>query len=77
MLALIWANRLTVPLGVICTMVVPVPCRFALLLKLLTRMLPSVSEPLLFGTRAMPYGFTSPFAGTVDAIVETLVRLEC
>ena len=33
------ANSETWPCGVICTMVVPVPCTLALLLKLLTRML--------------------------------------
>src|SRR5207237_9417577 len=52
--ALICANRLTVPLGEICTIVVPVPCRLALLLKLLTRMLPRVSEPAVVGTTATP-----------------------
>src|SRR5271167_4695684 len=51
-------------------MVVPVPCRLELLLKLLIRMFPWTSEPELFGTRAMPYGFTSPLAGTVEAMTE-------
>jgi hypothetical protein len=48
-------------------MVVPVPCTFALSLKLLTRMSPAVSRPSVAGTIATPYGFTSPLAGTVEA----------
>src|SRR4029077_3266244 len=48
-------------------MVVPVPCRFALLLKLLTRMFPWTSNPVVVGTIATPYGFTSPLLGTVEA----------
>src|SRR4029077_3286960 len=48
-------------------MVVPVPCRFALLLKLLTRMFPWTSDPVVVGTIATPYGFTSPLLGTVEA----------
>src|SRR5215469_5192704 len=39
-LALMWAKRLKEPLGEIWTMVVPVPCELALLLKLLTRTSP-------------------------------------
>ncbi len=35
--ALIWAKTLNVPLGAMSTIVVPVPCRFWLLLKLLTK----------------------------------------
>ena len=42
------------PFGLICTMVVPVPCRFALLLKLLTKIFPLVSDPVVVGTRATP-----------------------
>src|SRR5579872_6886538 len=55
------------PSGEICTIVVPVPCRFAALLKLLTRMFPLVSEPAVAGMTATPYGLTSPLAGTVEA----------
>jgi hypothetical protein len=65
--ASIHANRLTVPEAEICTMVVPVPCRFALLLKLLTRIFPWTSDPVVVGTMATPYGFTSPLLGTVEA----------
>src|SRR5580700_10369613 len=61
------------PSGAICTIVVPVPCRFALLLKLLIRMLPLIRDPVLRGTRAMPYGLTSPLAGTVEATTEMLL----
>src|SRR5580698_612087 len=48
-------------------MVVPVPCRFWLLLKLLTRIFPLVSDPLVVGTRATPYGLRSPLLGIVEA----------
>jgi hypothetical protein len=37
-------------------MIVPVPCRFALLLKLLTRIFPWTSDPVVVGTMATPYG---------------------
>ena len=40
--------------GEICTIVVPVPCWFAELLKLLTRMSPLCSAPTDFGTVATP-----------------------
>src|ERR1039458_2548125 len=75
LVALIWANRLTEPLGVICTIVVPVPCRLSLLLKLLTRIFPLTSDPVVTGTRTIPYGFTSPLLGTVEAMV--LMLLAC
>src|ERR1035437_43022 len=42
------------PLGEICTMVVPVPCWFVLLLKLLTNTSPCISLPLDRGTTATP-----------------------
>src|SRR5437588_3261683 len=59
--ALMWAKTLNEPLGEIWTMVVPVPCRFLLLLKLLTRTSPWTSFPTEFGTTTVPYGLTSPF----------------
>src|SRR5439155_13388951 len=65
----ICAKRLKDPLGEICTRVVPVPCRFALLLKLLTRMFPRVSFPTVRSIRNTPYGLTSPLLGTVEDIV--------
>lgn len=45
------------------TMVVPVPCRFWLLLKFDTRMSPGFKTPPgnPCGTNATPYGLTSPF----------------
>src|ERR1700733_3395773 len=52
-------------------MVVPVPCSLALLLKLETKMSPGPSGPpegKPGGTKATPYGLTSPLAGTVDTI---------
>ena len=64
------ANRLVCPAGDTWTMVVPVPWTLALSLKLLTRMLPAVSRPAEAGTTATPYGFTSPLAGTVEAIFD-------
>ena len=70
-------KRVCVPFGAILTMVVPVPCRLVLLLKLETRMSPGVSRPPdgnPLGTNATPYGFTSPFAGTVET-VRSRVRL--
>src|ERR1019366_3889265 len=56
------------PSGEISTMVLPVPCTLALLLKLLTRTSPRTSLPAVCGTTATPYGLMSPFAGTVLAI---------
>ena len=56
-----------VPAGVISTMVVPSPC-LVVLLKFETRMSPGLTLPLLgkpLGTIARPYGFPSPFDGTV------------
>src|SRR5580658_3943616 len=72
--ASIWANRLKFPLGAICTIVVPVPWWLAPLLKLLMRKRPSTRSPLVRGTRATPYGLTSPFAGTVVLMVLTVSR---
>src|SRR5262249_19314469 len=40
--------------GEICTIVVPVPCLFALLLKLLIRTSPLMRPPVLVGTTATP-----------------------
>src|ERR1700722_2966594 len=51
------------------TMVVPVPWRFALLLKFEIKISPGLIVPPAGnpgGTKATPYGFTSPLAGTVD-----------
>src|SRR6185312_2345036 len=61
------AKTLRRPPGETCTMVVPVPCRFARLLKLLTRTSPATSRPVDRFTTTVPYGLTSPLAGTVDA----------
>src|ERR1700733_14736923 len=63
------ANRLTWPSGATSTMVVPVPCRFVESLKLLIRMWPARRLPTVRLTCAMPYGLTSPFPGTVEAMV--------
>jgi hypothetical protein len=38
---------------------------------LLTRVSPATRRPVDAGTTATPYGFTSPLAGTVEAICET------
>jgi hypothetical protein len=62
------ANRVVFPAGETWTMVVPVPWTLALSLKLLTKVSPAVSRPAEVGTTATPYGFTSPRAGTVEAI---------
>jgi hypothetical protein len=48
------ANVVTVPLGLTCMMVVPVPCTLALSLKLLTRVSPATRSPTVSGTTAMP-----------------------
>jgi len=53
-LGLIWANSDTWPCGVTWTIVVPVPCTFALSLKLLTRTLPCPRSPVPRGTTATP-----------------------
>src|SRR5215472_14123251 len=63
------AKTLTFPLGETWTIVVPVPWKFLELLKLLTSTLPRTRRPWLRWTTAVPYGLTSPLAGTVDAIV--------
>src|ERR1017187_1095017 len=63
------AKRVTWPAGEISTIVLPVPCRLALSLKLLTSTSPRCSLPWLLPTTATPYGLTSPLDGTVDARV--------
>src|SRR5215469_12743811 len=69
------ANRVTFPVvGEISTIVLPVPCRLRWLLKLLTSTSPTVSKPLVTGATATPYGLTSPFIGTVDASVCTVLN---
>src|SRR5215813_6616057 len=62
-----WANDIRCPLGLISTIVDPVPCRFLELLKLLTRISPLCRRPWLRWTTTTPYGLTSPLCGTVDA----------
>ncbi|HXP99319.1 MAG TPA: hypothetical protein VN845_04535 [Solirubrobacteraceae bacterium] len=44
-------------------------------MKLLISIWPAWSLPTLVGTNTMPYGFTSPLAGTVEATLLTLVNL--
>src|SRR6202167_2486581 len=68
------ANTVWWPPGEISTIVVPVPCRFAWLLKLLTRMSPRCRLPRLCRTTVIPYGLTSPLPGTVDAMVLSLLN---
>jgi hypothetical protein len=68
LLSLMPANSETLPRGLTCTIVVPVPCTLALLLKLLTSTSPRYRRPVLCGTTATPYGLTSPLAGTVEAM---------
>src|SRR5579871_5220008 len=51
--------------------VVPVPCRFWLLLKFDTRMSPGCSTPseaMVRGVKTTPYGLTSPLLGTVETV---------
>jgi hypothetical protein len=48
------ANVFTDPAGDTSTIVLPVPCTFALLLKLLTSVSPLMSLPTVVGTTAMP-----------------------
>src|SRR5262245_14797420 len=72
---MILANTLSFPDGETWTIVVPVPCRFLTLLKLLIRTLPLTSEPWFLETSAVPYGLTSPLAGTVEPIVVSLWNL--
>src|SRR3984957_4911738 len=52
--SLILANRLALPRGETCTMVVPVPWTLAELLKLLTSTSPPCRSPVLPGTTATP-----------------------
>src|SRR5262249_6670469 len=63
------ANKSTRPLRSICTIVLPVPCRLRWLLKLLTSTCPLTSRPMVVGTTLTPYGLTSAFFGTVEAMV--------
>jgi hypothetical protein len=46
--------------------VLPVPWLFDLPLKLLINRSPACNNPVLRGTSAIPYGFTSPAGGTVE-----------
>ena len=62
------ANVVSAPLGETSTRVVPVPCVLPTSLKLLMSVSPRTSAPSLWVTTAMPYGFTSPFPGTVLAM---------
>src|SRR5260370_16866187 len=64
--ATIFANTLTLPRGETWTIVVPVPCRFLLLLKLLIRTLPWTSLPWLRVATATPSGLMSPLPVTVQ-----------
>src|ERR1700730_2351362 len=61
------------PLGKISTMLDPVPCWLAALLKLLTSTSPRTRSPRLCGTTATPYGFWSPIAGPLVGTVEATV----
>ena len=60
------ANRWRDPEGLSWTIVVPVPWRLALSLKLLTRMSPLTRRPIERGTTATPYGLMSPLPGMVE-----------
>ena len=60
------ANVCAAPLGDTSMIVVPVPCTLALSLKLLTSVSPLTRVPMVSGTMATPYGFTSPLSGTVE-----------
>src|ERR1022692_2895149 len=65
------------PDGVNFTTVVPRPWRFALLLKLLTRMSPGAIAPPAgnpLGTNATPYGLRSPLSGMVEGPDWVLVK---
>src|ERR1035437_1300859 len=62
------AKTLVAPWGETCTIVLPVPCRLELALKLLTSTSFFTRLPIVRGTTAMPYGLMSPLAGTVDPI---------
>ena len=74
MLRLTLANSDRWPPGEISTSVLPVPCWFALSLKLLISTSPARRRPVLCRMIAMPYGLTSPLCGTVEAIVESLLK---
>src|SRR5258708_40047566 len=52
--ALMLPNKDRPPLGEICTMVVPVPCRFADMLKCLFKTLFATNVPTVVGTTATP-----------------------
>ena len=62
----IWANGIAAPFGEISTIVDPVPWVLAWSLKLLTSVSPCTKAPMVVGTTAIPYGFTSPLLGTVE-----------
>jgi len=75
-LASICANGLNAPSGEICTMMVPVPCRFEMLSKLLTRRSPSIRAPLLWGTRARTTGGNQNWDGkAVPDFVQSLHKI--
>ena len=71
---MIAANSLSVPPGVISSIVVPGSLRVRESLKLLTRMSPRTSLPTDLGANTIPYGFTSPFAGTVVVRLVTVLN---
>src|ERR1700677_1953969 len=77
-LAFTVANSEVFPAGLICTIVVPVPCPLSfapsLALKLLISSWPAWSLPTLVGTVTIPYGLISPLAGTVEATLLTVLR---
>jgi hypothetical protein len=56
-------------------MVVPVPWKLLLALKLLIRMEPLFSRPMVLGTANTPYGLMSPLLGTVDETALTVDNL--
>src|ERR1700686_1613115 len=64
-----WKNSVTGAFAGTSTIVVPLPWRFVLVLKFETRTSPGLIVPPAGntgGTKATPYGFKSPLAGTVD-----------
>src|ERR1700730_10238081 len=64
-----WKNSVTGAFAGTSTIVVPLPWRFVLALKFEIRTSPGLIVPPVGntgGTKATPYGFKSPLAGTVD-----------
>src|ERR1700688_557569 len=64
-----WKKSVTGAFAGTSTIVVPLPWRFVLALKFETRTSPGLIVPPVGnrgGTKATPYGFKSPLAGTVD-----------